>query len=114
MIWRGSQFNPASKGASVKGSLFLISKSNSVNVSCNKDFGFWILEPYVAILLVQILDFGFVILDFGLWILDFGFRILDFGFRILDFGFWILDFGFWILDFGLGAFSRTFFGCFIL
>ena len=24
------------------------------------DFGFWILEPYVAILLVQILDFGFL------------------------------------------------------
>ena len=44
------------------------------------DFGFWILEPYVAILLVQILDFGF--------------RILDFRFGILDFGFWILEFGF--------------------
>ena len=51
------------------------------------DFGFWILEPYVAILLVQILDFGF---------------------RVLYFGFWISDFGFRILDFGLGAFSRTF------
>ena len=85
------------------------------------DFGFWILDRYVAILYVrpptpQILDFGggFWILDFGgvFWILDFGFRILDFGalcsisfcanfgFRISDFGFWILDFGFWILDFG--------------
>ena len=69
------------------------------------DFGFWILDRYVAILYVrpptpQILDFGggFWILDFG----DFGFWILDFG----DFGFWILgilDLGFWgvwILDFG--------------
>ena len=81
------------------------------------DFGFWILDRYVAILYVrpptpQILDFGggFWILDFG----DFGFwilGILDFGFwilGILDFGFWgfwILDFGFWgvwILDFGAG------------
>ena len=63
-------------------------------------WGFWILDRYVAILLVrpptpQILDFGR-----GFRILDFGFRILDFGFRILDFGFWILGFGFWILDFG--------------
>ena len=75
------------------------------------DFGFWILDRYVANLFVrpptpQILDFGgrfwilgiLGILDFGSW----GFRILDFG----DFGFWILgilDFGswgFWILDFG--------------
>ena len=54
------------------------------------DFGFWILDRYVAILYVrpptpQILDFGG-----GFWILDFGggFWILDFGFRILDFGFW--------------------------
>ena len=45
------------------------------------DIGFWTLEPYGAILLVQILDFGF--------------RILDFGFRILD-----SDFGFWILVWG--------------
>ena len=71
------------------------------------EFGFWILERYVAILFVEppvaqfwILEFGFWILDFGFWILDFGFWILDFGFWILDFGFWILDFGFWILDFG--------------
>ena len=72
------------------------------------DFGFWILDRYVANLYVrpptpQILDFGgrfwiLGILDFGFW----GFRILDFGF----WGFWILDFGdfgFWILgilDFG--------------
>ena len=53
------------------------------------DFGFWILDRYVAILYVrpptpQILDFGG-----GFWILDLG---------ILDFGFW----GFWILDFGAG------------
>ena len=71
------------------------------------DFGFWILDRYVAILYVrpptpQILDFGggFWILDFGFWILDFGFWISDFGFWILDFGFWISDFGFWISDFG--------------
>ena len=38
----------------------------------------------------------------------------NFGFWILDFGFWILDFGFQILDFGLGAFSGTFFGCYII
>ena len=31
------------------------------------DFGFRILEPYVAILLVQISDFGFRMLDFGFW-----------------------------------------------
>ena len=53
------------------------------------DFGFGILDRYVAILYVrpptpQILDFGFWISDFGFW--------------ILDFGFWILDFGFWILN----------------
>ena len=81
------------------------------------DFGFWILDRYVAILYVrpptpQILDFGFRILDFGFWISDFGFWISDFGFWISDFGFWILDryvaflvvqildFGFWISDFG--------------
>ena len=80
------------------------------------DFGFWILDRYVANLCVAP-NFG----DFGFWILD-----LDFGFciwgisdlGILDlghFGFWILgildlgdfwiwgivdfgDFGFWILD----------------
>ena len=28
------------------------------------DFGFWILDRYVAILFVQILDFGFRFLDF--------------------------------------------------
>ena len=60
------------------------------------DFGFWILDFGF-----RILDFGFWILDFGFWILDFGFWILDFGFWILDFGFWISDFGFWILDFGV-------------
>ena len=71
------------------------------------------------------MDFGFWISDFGFRILDFGFRIFDFGalcsnscanfgFRILDLGFWILDFGFWISDFGLGAFSRTFFGRYII
>ena len=82
------------------------------------DFGFWILDRYVAILLVrppvvQILDFGFWISDFGFWISDLGFwileryvaflfvQILDFAFWILDFGFWILDCGFWILDSGL-------------
>ena len=69
------------------------------------DFGFSILEPYVAILLVQIF-IKFWILDFGFWILDFGFRILDFGFWISDFGFWILDFGFWILVWG--PFQRHF------
>ena len=73
------------------------------------DFGFWILDFGF-----RILDFGFWILDFGFWILDFGFRILDFGFWILDFGFRISDFGFWISDFGLGAFSGTFFGCYII
>ena len=66
------------------------------------DFGFWILDRYVAILYVRpqrpifwilagILNFGFWklgIQDFGFW----GFWILDLG----DFGFW----GFWILDFG--------------
>ena len=87
------------------------------------DFGFWILDFGFWILDFgfRILDFGFWISDFGFWILDFGFRIsdfgfwiLDFGFRILDFGFGILDFGFWILDFGLGAFSGTFFGCYII
>ena len=74
----------------------------------------------------RISDFGFLILDFGFRILDFGFRILDFGalcsnsscanfgFWISDFGFWISDFGFWIFDFGLGAFSGTFFGCYII
>ena len=54
------------------------------------------------------MDFGFRILDFGFWILDFGFLILE------DFGFGVLDFGFRILDFGLGAFSRTFFGRYII
>ena len=77
------------------------------------DFGFWILDRYVAILYVrpptpQILDFGggFWILDFGFWISDFGFCILDFGFWILDFGFWILDFGFQISDFGFWILER--------
>ncbi len=46
----------------------------------------------------QILDFpggfGFRILDFGVAILPM--QILDFGFwNFLDFGFWILDFGCW-------------------
>ena len=36
------------------------------------DFGFLILEPYEAILLVQNLDFGFWISDFGFWILVWG------------------------------------------
>ena len=65
--------------------------------------GFWILDRYVAFLYVrppppQILDFpggfGFRILDFGVAILPM--QILDFGFwNFLDFGFWILDFGCW-------------------
>ena len=70
------------------------------------DFGFWILDRYVANLYVRsptpqiwgILDLGFWGF-WGFWILDCG----DFGFwilGILDFGFWslgILDFGHWIL-----------------
>ena len=53
------------------------------------DFGFWILDRYVAILYVRpqrphILDFGG---DFEFWILEVG----DTGFWILG----ILDFGFW-------------------
>ena len=83
------------------------------------DFGFWILDRYVAFLYMRppppqisgILDFGFWILDLGFWILDFGFRILDFGFWISDFAFWILDFGFRILDFGFwwgGVFADIF------
>ena len=56
------------------------------------------------------MDFRFLILDFGFWILYFGFWILEPYVAILLVQ--ILDFGFWILDFGLGAFSRTFFGCF--
>ena len=41
------------------------------------DFGFWILDRYVPVLLVRplrarILDFGFLILDLGFWILEFG------------------------------------------
>ena len=65
--------------------------------------GFWILDRYVAFLYVrppppQILDFpggfGFRILDFGVAILPM--QILDFGFwNFVDFGFWILDFGCW-------------------
>ena len=80
------------------------------------DFGFWISDFgfWISDFGFWILDFGFRILDFGFWIWDFGFRILDFGFWVLDFGFWISDFGFWILDFGLGAFSQTFFGCYII
>ena len=74
------------------------------------DFGFWILDRYVAFLYMRppppqisgISDFGFWILDFGLWILDFGFWILDFGAfcsnsSCANFGFWISDFGFWSL-----------------
>ena len=77
------------------------------------DFGFWILNRYVAILYVRpprpqiwtlagnfFLNFGFWILilehsvaNLCVQILDFGFRILDFGFRILDFG---THFGFYI------------------
>ena len=71
------------------------------------DFGFWILDRYVAILYVRpqrpIFWILAGILDFGSW----GYRILDFGFWILDVG----DFGCWILgildfgDFGFGIFG---------
>ena len=66
------------------------------------DFGFWILDRYLAIFTwgLQRPKFWILAEDFGFWILG----ILDFG----DLGFWILgilDFGFWgvwILDFGAG------------
>ena len=64
------------------------------------DFGFWILDRYVAILYVRpqrpIFWILAGILNFGFWKLG----IEDFGILgILDFGFWGF-WGFWILDFG--------------
>ena len=44
---------------------FLYMRPPPPQISGILDFGFWILEPYVPILLVQILGFG--ILDFGFW-----------------------------------------------